>query len=228
MATSSTARYGQVQAYIRTYHTGTIDTTTAGAVKAHFGIGQTTSIGTINVESPIGIIIFHVVTADTPFLFCLQDMDKLGIYFNNLSDTIVKGNITIPVVRTFNHPFMVWGNISINYLTDAELRQLHCQPGYPSVNRLIRTLQRAGHDNPSHHRILEHTTKFCSFCQQHRRSPGRFKFTLKNNIQFNHTLIVNIMYIGNSPVLHVVDETTSFQAARWLQDISASHIWDTL
>ena len=34
-------------------HTGTIDTTTAGAVKAHFGIGQTTSIGTINVKSPI-------------------------------------------------------------------------------------------------------------------------------------------------------------------------------
>ena len=176
-------------------------------------------------------------------------MDKLGIYFNNLSDTIVKGNITIPVVRTFNHPFMVWGNISMNYLTDAELSQLHRRFGHPSVNHFIRTLQRAGHDNPSHCQILEHITKFCSFCQQHGRSPGRFKSTLKDDVQFNHTLIVdihtlivyihtlivdihtlivNIMYIENSPILHVVDEAISFQAARWLQDISASHTWDTL
>ena len=95
-------------------------------MKAHFSISQTMSISTINVESPIGIIIFHIVTVDTPFLLCLQNMDKLGIYFNDLSDTIVKGNINISVVRTVNHPFVIWGNISINYLTDAELHQLHC------------------------------------------------------------------------------------------------------
>ena len=78
-ATSSTAGYGQVQVYIRTYHTGTINTTTASTVRAHFDIGQTISISTINVESPIGIITFYVVMADTLFLLCLQDMDKLGV-----------------------------------------------------------------------------------------------------------------------------------------------------
>lgn len=36
------------------------------------------------------------------------------------------------------------------------------------------------------------------------------------------------MYIDNSPILHVVDEATRFQAARWLQNISARHTWDTL
>ncbi|KAA6410313.1 MAG: Transposon Ty2-OR1 Gag-Pol poly [Lasallia pustulata] len=48
------------------------------------------------------------------------------------------------------------------------------------VSRPIRTLQRAGHNDPSHRGILEHITKFCSFCQRHRRSPDRFKFTWKS------------------------------------------------
>ena len=36
------------------------------------------------------------------------------------------------------------------------------------------------------------------------------------------------MYIDGNPVLHIVDEATRFQAARWLQNISAKHTWDVL
>ena len=36
------------------------------------------------------------------------------------------------------------------------------------------------------------------------------------------------MYISGAPLLHVVDESTRFQAGQWLQDISARHTWDTL
>ena len=36
------------------------------------------------------------------------------------------------------------------------------------------------------------------------------------------------MYISGSPLLHVVDEVTRFQAGRWLRDISAKHTWDIL
>ena len=36
------------------------------------------------------------------------------------------------------------------------------------------------------------------------------------------------MYISGSPLLHVVDEGTRFQAGRWLRDISAKHTWDVL
>jgi hypothetical protein len=36
------------------------------------------------------------------------------------------------------------------------------------------------------------------------------------------------MYIDGSPVLHVINKATRFQAARWLQNISAKHTWDTL
>jgi hypothetical protein len=36
------------------------------------------------------------------------------------------------------------------------------------------------------------------------------------------------MYISGAPLLHIVDEGTRFQAGRWLQNVSAKHIWDVL
>ena len=36
------------------------------------------------------------------------------------------------------------------------------------------------------------------------------------------------MYINGSPVLHIINKATRYQAARWLQNISAKHIWDIL
>ncbi|KAI1769721.1 hypothetical protein F4818DRAFT_435441 [Hypoxylon cercidicola] len=36
------------------------------------------------------------------------------------------------------------------------------------------------------------------------------------------------MYIGGKPVLHVVNKATSFQAAKFLQNMTAKHTWDTL
>ena len=97
-ATASTAGYGQVQAYINTFK-GHINTQMAGTVQACFGIGQTSSIRSITINSPIGNITFHIVRADTPFLLCLQDMDKLDIYFNNLTNTVVKRDgMTLKVI----------------------------------------------------------------------------------------------------------------------------------
>lgn len=36
------------------------------------------------------------------------------------------------------------------------------------------------------------------------------------------------MYIGGKPVLHLVEETTRFQAEAWAKNISARHVWDQL
>jgi hypothetical protein len=44
---------------------------------------------------------------------------------------------------------------------------------------------------------------------------GRFKFVLKaDTIDFNHTILIDMMYIDGSPILHIVDDATRFQAAR--------------
>ena len=48
-----------------------------GTVSVQFGIGFISSISSIKVTTLIGIIEFHVVKVNTPFLLYLVDMDNL-------------------------------------------------------------------------------------------------------------------------------------------------------
>jgi hypothetical protein len=66
-----------------------LDTLTKGQVSVQFGIGMASSIGTVEVDSLIGKVHFHIVYADTPFLLCLADIDSLQVYYNNLKDVII-------------------------------------------------------------------------------------------------------------------------------------------
>jgi hypothetical protein len=66
----STAGYNQSLAYRKTYPT-VIDISKARQVKVQFGIGVTSSIRLIIVQTPIGNIEFQIIQADTPFLFYL-------------------------------------------------------------------------------------------------------------------------------------------------------------
>jgi hypothetical protein len=51
--------------------------------------------------------------------------------------------------------------------------------------------------------------------------PGRFKFTLKDNYEFNYFVVIDILYLEGKPVLQVIDLATSFGAARFLKDMFA-------
>jgi hypothetical protein len=58
-AGKSTAGYNQYTAYEKLFGKTPIDTGQEGAVKATFGIGSTTSIGSITISTPIGQCEFH-------------------------------------------------------------------------------------------------------------------------------------------------------------------------
>ena len=63
----STAGFGQYLAYQNTIDsTATLNTTTAGAINVQFGIGSTPSVGSLTVHTPVGVVEFHIVQADTP------------------------------------------------------------------------------------------------------------------------------------------------------------------
>lgn len=67
-----------------------------------------------------------MVNAVTPFLLCLQDMDKLEIYLKYLEDPVtLQDGSKIPAIKKFEHPFLVWGRGTLNFLTEAELRYFH-------------------------------------------------------------------------------------------------------
>ncbi|KHJ30070.1 hypothetical protein EV44_g3856 [Erysiphe necator] len=230
-AVKSTAGYNQYLAYCHLFGKTYIDRSNEGAVNATFGIGSTISIGSITINTPIGECTFHILKTSTPLLLSFNDMDKKGIVLNNLQNYIVDGNgKKIPISRRFGHPFMMWGPMATSncYLTETELRTLHRRFGHPSAIKLVNLLDKAGHEDPQHRRLLENINKHCDKCQKYAGAPMRFKFTLRDDVDFNHSIFVDVMYIDGSPILHVVDEATRFQAAKWLKNMSSSHIWNML
>jgi len=75
----------------------------------------------------------------------------------------------VPVVCRFGYPFLLW-NISLCtyltksfkqnpcYLTDVELKRLHCRFGHPLAERLVRILKRLGYNINS--KTLDHLTHY--------------------------------------------------------------------
>ena len=94
------------------------------------------------------------------------------------------------------------------YLTENELKRLHWRFGHSSVQQLYKVLQRSG--NKVEIKALEHLTKYCHQCQLHAKSPGRFKFVLKDDYDFNYEIIIDIIYLNNKLVLHIVNTITVF------------------
>ena len=60
------------------------------------------------------------------------------------------------------------------------------------------------------------------------KAPTRFKFTLKDDYEFNYLVYVDIIYLDKKPILQVVDSATSFKAARFLKDILTQEVQNAL
>jgi hypothetical protein len=103
----STAGFGQFLALKEQLQSSAEITPTTGNTRFQFGIGTTGSKGVVRVDSPIRVLTFHVVDTDTLFLLSLHDLDTLGIYYNNLSNTLVGKDTEWPVIRKFGHPFLI-------------------------------------------------------------------------------------------------------------------------
>ncbi|KAL5903019.1 hypothetical protein ACKVV7_011560 [Pyricularia oryzae] len=225
----STVGKCQVLAYLRENPRARIDWT-PGSTEVRFGGGKAEqAIGTMTMENALGTITYHVLNAQTPFLFCLHDADKLEAYFNNVENVIVRKDGTrVPVVRKWGHPFFnVSRTEAATFFTEQELRRLHRRFGHPRTERLYKLLQEAGHRDVRQD-ILEKITKICHQCQTHDPAPQRFKFSIKDECEFNYEVILDVLWLDGKPVLHVIDSATGFQAATFLKDMSAHTTWNAL
>lgn len=102
---------------------------------------------------------------------------------------------------------------------DIELQCLHCRFGHPLVYHLYQLFERLGYNIEL--QILQYLTKYCEQYQKHDHSPSCFTFTLKDDLDFNYNVIIDIIYIWSKPVLYLVNKVTRFQAGRLLKNISA-------
>lgn len=226
----STAVLGQFHA-LRQHQTELkMDTTQAGRARVGFGPGkELLSLGAVTIHTVIGAIVFHIVDVPTPFLLCLDDMNRLGVYLDNISLELVQDDKRFPVAPKWGHLwFHLQGPEAVAlFLTETELRHLHRRFNHPAVDRLAKQLEKAGHTDVDIN-ALKTISEFCHYCQKHGPAPKRFKFTLKDDHEFNYEIFVNIFYLNGQPVLHVVDSATSFHAARFLPSMTAKDVWEVL
>ena len=225
----STVGKCQAEAYVRENPDARIDWTPGGAEIKFGNSTPISSIGTIDVRNKLGTTRYYILETHTPFLMSLEDADRHKAYFNNILDVIVRSDgETLPVVRKWGHPFF---NVSRTeatiHLTEGQLRHLHRRFGHPRTERLYNLLKNSGHDDvqPA---VLDEIRKFCSQCQAYDPAPRRFKFSLLDEYDFNYEVVVDVIYINGRNVLHVIDTSTSFQAATFLKGMSARDTWNAL
>jgi hypothetical protein len=248
VSTKSIVEYEQYLAFNRMNLIINLNLFKAETVKVQFDIESTRSIKSLIIDISFKIIEFHVFKTNTSFLLNLIDMNRLKVYFNNvinsliqmikISDEILRKKRSFSVIRRFDHEFLLWRNLmqiyvnqffdlNLCYLIEMNLRQLYKRFDHSSIKKLYDLLKRANHEMKKS--TLKKLTKFCFFYQKHDKSSERFKFILRNDdVNFNYSIIIDIMYVDNNFILHVVDETTRFQVAKWLRNISVKHTWEML
>ena len=91
-----------------------INTIYTRAVNVQFGISLTVLIRLVKVKTLISLVNFYIVKADTPFLLCLVDINRLQVYYNNIIDTLISPviapeskYITLLITQQFRHPFFI-------------------------------------------------------------------------------------------------------------------------
>jgi hypothetical protein len=160
----STAGEPQVKALQLKFPNVTMNSSTAGH-KMKFGNNpKSTFLETVAVETPFRTIRFAVMPTNTPFLLCLANMDRYGVYFNNINNTLVHNGKEHPIVRKWGHSWFLLGNAEITavhcHLTETKLQQLHRRFGYSAAKRFCRVFARAGYENVNES-VVAKIGKYC-------------------------------------------------------------------
>lgn len=78
-----------------------LDKTIARSANFRFGISSTLSIGLVNLDIPLGSITSHILFLNILFLICLANIDKLGIFFNTVTNGVIQSQTYIQPVRSY-------------------------------------------------------------------------------------------------------------------------------
>ncbi|UQC91265.1 uncharacterized protein CLUP02_16799, partial [Colletotrichum lupini] len=52
----------------------------------------------IIVSTLFNNITFYILLTNTPFLYYLRDINKLRVYFNNINNLLIRGNIIVLII----------------------------------------------------------------------------------------------------------------------------------
>ena len=146
------------------------DHNTTKSVNFIFEIESTFSIKSINFNTFMKSITFHIMIVNTFFLLCLTDLNKLKAFFNNITNQLIQSKRIFSVIRRYEHAFLLWYinifslvidflKINFCFFIEIELRQLHRQFEYFSIRQFQKILDRIDHDVDSH--VFYELIRYC-------------------------------------------------------------------
>lgn len=194
---------------------------------------------------PTIFVTLDVISAEIPALLGLDILDCHSMYIDTVQNLLVKCTVlksdnskshilkdwNVPVHRHNGHVYADMSTPVITFFNRQQLVKLHRQFCHPSADKLYRLLKRGRPNDttPETLKILEDISKRCDPCQRIQPAPTRFRVTLgAEDVKFNEEILMDIMYIDNRPILHIVDASTHFSAARFLPNVSVKTIWSVL
>lgn len=175
---------------------------------------------------------FHVevVDLDIPLIIGLDILRSRKLLVDYVENTLIYCNEKIkrPITYKLGHVFVEWDQSEILF-TREELSRLHLHFMHPSASKLFALISRSDPSkaNPSVKQLIDEIPAACNTCRSFKSSPLRFKATIPDDkVLFNHTISVDLVWLHEKPVLHIIDEQTGFRNACFLKSKSASDIWN--
>ena len=175
--------------------------------------------------------IVYVVEANITFLLGLDVMSNEGLLVDLGNDTIrhPTAQWSLPLKRLRGHIFLCWDANDILF-TRKELQKMHLHLFHRSAQKLYNLVKRASPQDvtPDTRKMLEYIGKSCDICAEFAVKGLRFKVAMpEEELAFNQTLAMDLMYLDNLPILHIVDVATGFSNAAHLSGSSVEDVWGT-
>ena len=117
------------------------------------------------------------------------------------------------------------------YMSVAELEKVHRQFYHQSVEKLFNLLKKSipQEATPVTRRNLDQLTNRCDPCRRIRTASNCFRVLFgAEHVQFNKRVVMDIMYINEDAILHIVDEGTHSSAAQFLPAFSTDSVCQAL
>ena len=86
-----------------------LDKNTAGSANFIFRIGRIALIGSVNLDTLLESITFHIPFVNTSFLLCLADIDKHDVFFNNIINKVIQTQPSQShlIIRRYGYAFLL-------------------------------------------------------------------------------------------------------------------------
>ena len=201
-------------------------------IKAINSVQIPISIGTKNVT-----LTTEVITEDIPLLFSRNSMKKAKARLNTADDTIsmlgeeIKlvitstGHYAVPINRNRNI-LEQEANISLqcsipNMSQEQIALKLHRQFAHQPPERLIKLIEKSHYKNDNLITKIEEVSNSCDICKKYQKQslkPAVYRPMAK---RFNDIVAIDIKYIKDQPVLHLIDCQTRFSTSTIVPDNKA-------